>query len=982
MIRFAFVAVFFALSLLAGEAPKLPHGQKTMPGPALSPSEAIEKMTLPPGFKMECICSEPTVINPTAMTFDEQGRIWVCESFEYPRADAGKGKDRIKMLESSKGDGIFDKFTIIKEGLNIPCGIVMGNGGFYYTNSPDVVFAHLDENGKIDKEEVILSGFGRADRHELPNSLTWGPDGWLYGMNGVFNPTKLTNQGKQFDFTCAVWRWHPKTKKFELFAEGTSNPWGLDYNLQGDWFLSCCVIKHLFHITQSGYYHRQGGPYPSFTHKIDDTLVAKEEHYMAANAGLCIYNGNAYPPEYRGIFFIGNLHGSQVNRDIVTRNGSTYVQKKGEDLIDAHDKWFMPVSTKVGPDGCVYIMDWYDKYHCYQDSNRPDLDRERGRIYRLSYKDTPRLKPFDLKKLQNFELLNMLAHENQWQRREAQRLLNERFDASLLSPLQSLVTGNGDKQTNAGMHALWLLCSRDFMDDAFHLQILGHPDMPTRNWAVRMAGQLGKVSQVVYDKLLMLAKDPSPDVRLQVAVSAGRLTEPDGLPILLAMLKNPENAKDPIIPNIIYNNLKPMVKTRGEELMKMLDENQDVIAAFNPTVVKWLKECIAGSGVDPAKFTAALKTALDKAGDDGAKQKAALNTCIDSFNAASVKMDDRQRAIPSSMRPAIHDLAAKDGPAQLAAAQVALWWKDPAALEYARNTAADPKADAASRSLLIKSLGAWNDGANFKYFVGIFNDKEAPLALRKDAANALGGIGGQNVATELLRNFKDLPPELKAACVNNLVVNKDSAKAMLDALEAKQLASSDINSNNARAIAQLNDDTLLKRLTALWGKVKTEAERDPERVKVVAKMRQLLQKMKPGDAAAGWKVFEKNCQQCHKIYGKGNDVGPDLTGVGRDNLDLILNSIFDPNLVIGEGYYQQQVKMKDGTVLTGLVAETTDKTLSLKIAGGEIKKLNRDDIAIHKPTTISLMPEELEKTMTEEEFNNLVAFMLTKEAPK
>lgn len=189
--------------------------------------------------------------------------------------------------------------------------MAIGNGGVYITNSPDILFLKDTKgDGKADSEEVILTGFGRDDRHELPNSLTWGPDGWLYGMNGVFNQSHVKSpaDGKVFDFTCAVWRYHPPTKTFELFAEGTSNPWGLDYNRQGDWFVSCCVIDHLFHITQSGYYHRQGGPYPPLTRKLPSITTGR--HQQAAYGGLCLYDADAYPEEYRGTLIMGNLHGS------------------------------------------------------------------------------------------------------------------------------------------------------------------------------------------------------------------------------------------------------------------------------------------------------------------------------------------------------------------------------------------------------------------------------------------------------------------------------------------------------------------------------------------------------------------------------------------------------------------------------------------------------------------------------------------------
>jgi putative heme-binding domain-containing protein len=448
------------------------------------------------------------------------------------------------------------------------------------------------------------------------------------------------------------------------------------------------------------------------------------------------------------------------------------------------------------------------------------------------------------------------------------------------------------------------------------------------------------------------------------------------------MLKEAENAKDPIIPNIIYNNFKPLVNSRGEELLKLLGDHASEIEPFNATVVAWLKECIAGGGlVDKAELVKALSKELSKSEKDAKRATRALTECIDAFKAANIKLAERAKAFDENTHAAVSKLASSKGEAQVPATVVALWWRDPQAAESARKIVADPKADLPSRSALIKALAEGKDEADLDIFEAVFNDASAPLALRKDAADALGVFGGEKASLMLLKNFKSLPPELKSACVNNLAGHLASAKILLDALEAKALAPADINSNNARAIVQLNDAALAKRVTALWGKVKTDAERDPARVEVVNKMRKVVQSHKPGDALKGWKVFEKNCQQCHKIYGKGNDVGPDLTGVGRDNLDLILNSVIDPNLVIGEGYYQHMVKTKEGQVITGLIAEETEKSLSLKLPGGEVKKLSKDDIALHKATRISLMPEELEKVMNEDEFCDLVAFMLTKEAP-
>ena len=367
------------------------------------------------------------------MTFDERGRIWITESLEYPRRSAGPGRDRVKVLEDTDGDGKADRFTVFADGLNIPSGIAVGHGGVWVANSPDILFFRdRDGDGKADTKEVVATGFGRDDTHELPNSLTWGPDGWLYGWNGVFNPSKVVSKnGKTYKFTCAIFRIHPTTRVFEVWCEGTSNPWGIAIDPEGSFFASACVIDHLWHLVETGYYIRQGGPYPPFTWPIES--IVDHKHQKAAYCGIHYFDSPAYPPEYRGRLYMGNIHGNCINVDILERNGSTYRAKAAPDFLQANDAWFMPVSQKTGPDGCLYILDWYDRYHCYQDANRDPagIDRLKGRLYRVRYKDTPRRTGFDLARSSDDELIKLLGSANVYDRDIAQRLLGERASPSI-----------------------------------------------------------------------------------------------------------------------------------------------------------------------------------------------------------------------------------------------------------------------------------------------------------------------------------------------------------------------------------------------------------------------------------------------------------------------------------------------------------------------------------------------------------------------
>ena len=971
--------------------PAVPHGQSKPPGPALSPREAMAKMTLPPGFKVTLAAAEPDVVNPTAFTFDDRGRIWLCESVEYPRRSPGKGKDRVKILEDADRDGTFEKVTIFKDGLNIPCGVVHGNGGVYVTNAPDILFLRdTDGDDVADQEEVILTGFGRDDTHELPNSLTWGPDGWLYGMNGVFNRAKVKDpaSGKVYDFTCAIWRYHPKSKKFELFAEGTSNPWGLDYNRQGDWFISACVIDHLWHMTQSGYYHRQGGPYPPLTVKLES--ITTEKHQAAAYAGLCIYDADQFPDEYRGRLMMGNLHGSAINQDVLTDNGATYVQRnvkdeKGDggprnyqgnlDFLQADDAWFMPVSQKIGPDGCLYVMDWYDRYHCYQDANRdsPGLDRLKGRIYRISYGDPPAVKPFDLAKLPQEELLKLLGHPNVWWRRMAQRHLNERYSDNLTPVLKEMALNTG-LPNNQHVHALWLLVSQNALDPEYHATVLGHADPVVRNWGVRGIGNADSIAQPVYEKLIGMANDPSPDVRVQVPIAAGRLTGQDPLPVLFAMLKNDDNARQPLIPNILYNNLKPLVSTRGKEILAFFEANPKVDEVWRESVGRWIRTAINTGGRGGDEIVADLKKAL--AGNARGEQLAqSLQTTVDGLGLMSV--GDRARFFDNDTRAAIARLAGEDSPARLGAIQIALWWRDPKAIEATRQFIANAQAPAADRVALLRALADARIDGNTDAFAALLSDDNAPIRLRQVAADALGGMGRPEAARVLIQHYARMPADLKPMAVNALTRTAASAGVLLDAVKAKTIPVSDLNANHARQIAALNNPDLAQRLTAVWGKVKTE--RDPERAKLVEKYREIVNAGK-GDPLAGWAVFDAQCGQCHTIYGRGGQVGPDITGVGRDDLTAVLTNLLDPNLVIGNPYFVHVARRKNGTVFSGLLVEQSDERIVLKdqTRTESIPKSELDRLVVQE---ISMMPEGLEQAMTEQQFRDLVAFLLTREPP-
>lgn len=565
-------------------------------------------MTVPEGFTVEIVAAEPDVVNPVAMFIDEKGRYWITESFEYPRREPGPGRDRIKVLEDTNGDGRVDKTTVFAEGLNIPSGIAVGYGGVWVANAPDILYLQdTDGDLKADTQEVIVTGFGRDDTHELPSSFTWGPDGWLYGLNGVFNPAHVRYGEKNpnfkadhpgWKFTCAMWRIHPRTREFQVFAEGTSNPWGIAINDEGEFFISACVIEHLWHIVETGYYIRQGGPYPAHTWPIES--IVDHTHQKAAYCGITWFDSDCYPPEYRKVLYMGNIHGGCINADVVERHGSTYkgkphsgftakpeawkddeygtIAKTGDanspklaDLLTANDPWFMPVVQTTGPDGCLYVLDWYDRYHCYQDANAdPEgIERERGRLYRIRYKETPHARPSDLGQKTDDELIALLAGPNEYVRSTARRLLGERGNPATANQLFELAM-NAKAPAGSRLQLLSARISIAPQTSDEILKMLSDPSAAVRAWGVRCAGDANAVADEVQERIVVLAHDPSPEVQRQVAVASVKVKGIDTLRVLVEVLAH--CGDDPLIPQIVWQNLHPLLETRSAEFLKLVKE--------------------------------------------------------------------------------------------------------------------------------------------------------------------------------------------------------------------------------------------------------------------------------------------------------------------------------------------------------------------------------------------------------------------------
>lgn len=957
----------------------IPRGQEKPPGPATPADEAAKRMTVPKGFSVEVVANEPDIVNPVAMTFDEKGRVWVTESFEYPRRAPGKGRDRVKVLEDADGDGRYEKVTIFAEGLNIPSGIAVGHGGVWVANAPDLLFMQdTDGDGKADKSEVVVTGFGRDDTHELPNSLTWGPDGYLYGINGVFNPSRIEQNGKTFAFTCAIFRINPRTREFDLFCEGTSNPWGIAWDSEGSLFVSACVIDHLWHLTETGYYHRQGGPYPPFTWKIES--IVKHKHQKAAYCGIHYYDSDAYPEAYRQKLFMGNIHGNCLNSDEVARAGSTYFGKGLPDFLSANDAWFMPVVQKTGPDGCLYVLDWYDQYHCYQDANRDPMgvDRAKGRLYRIRYQETPRAKPFDLSKESDEQLITRLESGNGLMRDLAQRLLNERNSPETRKKLEAIVL-DGGKERRTRLCALWSLVGTGTLSPKFHAELLRVEDATMRAWGVRAAGNMRKVAPEIAARVKELASDKSPDVLVQVAVASKKVEGLDALPLLVQVLQN--CGKDELIPHIVWQNLHPLLETQSGEFIRLVkSENGKGESNLSALLPRAIDRILAVKNADAASIAAlfTLVAARDGGNDPAAKAcLTALATRIQSREISGEQLNHLRDAMGEDVEAVL--AKGEKHPLFLDAAILAASWKQAVGVQTARRLLVDAAAKEEVRVAALAALAAGQDAEVLETVKQLLEDRaKNSAAFRGQILSSLGRLEAAEVGAVVVTALEGLEPELKPRAVEVLTQRVPWAKALLAEMLAGRIAKDVLNVNQVRGLLSSGDKDVEAAVTKIWGTIRTD--RDPAREKLIGEMRSLV-RSKPGDPQKGQVVFNRVCGQCHKIYGQGQDVGPEITLNGRASFEQLLSNVFDPSLVIGQSYQGRTVVTTDGRVLAGLLVEDNDQRVVLKMQGGKLETISRDDVEQISISKLSLMPEGLEKQINSDEMIDLFAFITLDKLP-
>jgi len=976
----------------------------------LKPEEAAKVMTVPPGFQVTVFAAEPDVHQPIACCLDHRGRLWVIEAYTYPRRHPHPGPvipreagqppvgDRIVIFEDTNGDGKHDKRTVFLEGLNLASGLEVGFGGVWVGAAPYLLFIpDKDGDDKPDgPPQILLDGWGWQDTHETLNSFIWGPDGWLYGCHGVFTHSRVGKPGTpdkdRIPINAGIWRYHPTRHIFEVVAHGTSNPWGLDYNAWGDFFCEACVIPHMWHIVLGGRYHRQAGSHFNPYTYDDIKTIAVHRHYVGptphggnnrsdsaggghAHCGLMCYQGGAWPKEYWGKLFMGNLHGHRLNVDVISPKGSGYVANRQPDFLLSHDRWFIPVAIKSGPDGNAYLLDWYDKQICHRPE--PEVwDRTNGRIYKISYQGTRPVVGLDLSRCSDLELVQYQEHSNDWYARMARRLLQERVHQRRLqasSPVRSeeslleepayrhlVGLATRHPEPTIRLRAWWTLHQVHPEGCPLLKQALQDADPHIRAWAILLACENGLPTWLTSGNLSDLygPQETSPVVRR--ALASVVLRDPDrhltSLPRLMSRwLAHAEDVGDPNLPYLYWYALEPYLAHQPAEGLRLAAEGK----------IPFVLECAArrvGALGTPDALRLLVQHLIQAAGEE--QQWAYLRGLQE---AARGK---RRLPMPEGWPHALERLLrARDAALRQQALALAALFGDKSALSLLRKVLADPQADPEAR---LSALTALVDAKDAEA-IPLLHAAVAEPSLRARAIRALAVWDHPQTPAVLLLHYPRLTLAEKREALATLASRLNYAKELMAAIAARKIPASDVPAEIIRQLRSYKDASLDRQIAELWGIVR---DSPAERKALIAQWRARLNASPPGDPILGRTIYARTCQQCHVLYGVGGQVGPEITGANRSNLDYLLENILDPSAVIPKEYAATRIVTSDDRTIIGIVKSENNGVLTIQTER-ELLTLPVADIVERKPSDQSMMPDDILRQLSDWEFRCLIAYLQT-----
>lgn len=986
------VTCFVVHDLTRGEEP-IPDTQ--VDAPALSDAGATAAaVKAPAGFNVSLFAAEPLVRQPIGMATDARGRLWVAENYTYAESavfHVDSLHDRIVVLEDADRDGKADKQIVFYDQASELTSVEIGFGGVWAMCPPRLLFIpDADGDDRPDGPPVVmLEGFdvGPANHHNFANGLKWGPDGWLYGRNGITHVghvgTPTTAPKDRVVVGPGMWRFHPVTHRFEMVASGTTNPWGHDWDENGELFFINTVIGHLWHAVPGAHFRRMFGadPNPYVYELIEQT--ADHFHWDTrekwqeirqgmsqtteraggghAHSGLLIYQGDNWPEAYRGDVFAINLHGRRLNRDVLERQGAGYVAHHGEDCFFWSDPWFRGIDLLTGPDGSVFVADWTDVGECHENDG---VHRNSGRIFRLAHGDPAGVDVGNLAVRSDLELVELLKHRNAWFARQAQRILQER--AATGRDMNGAREALTELYANAGetpirLRALWALSVVGELDEERLVAQLADADEHVRAWAVRLLFAEGMPTSAAQQAVVELAaRDRSGLVLLYLASSLQRMPAAERWALAEALATRSEFAADPMLPLLIWYGVEAAVVERPDEAVKLAAAS--VIPLVGRFVARRLTQDIA---VWPAPVEALVAAIVEL---PVARQENLVEGMVEALRGI------RQAKAPASWKRLQEALAqSSDEELRNRVREISVVFGDGVAMAELVALVQRGDADVNARRAAIGSLALARDPAAIPILLALVSD----LDLGADAVRGLGAFDDPKVGQAIVANFGRLVPPARVAAIETLAARPGFAQLLVAAVAEGRIKREEVPVFQIRQMQEFADEALQAKLALVWPELRPLAGDAKEQI--AAWHEKFAESaLSKADRAAGRVVWAKTCAKCHTLFGEGAKVGPDLTGAQRGNLAYLLENIVAPSATLAPDFRMSTVALTDGRVISGVVVGKTDATWEVQTPTERVT-IAVADIDTSELTSKSLMPEGLLDVLSGDEARDLFGYLMSAE---
>ena len=941
----------------------------------LTPEEAVKHMTLGADYQVNVWASEPVMKQPMAFCWDDRGRMWVAENLDYESRGGGfsnDGNSRIIILEDTNRDGVADKKKIFLEGIPFPAAIAVGFDGVFVGAPPNLLFVpdkNGDDKADVSDIEVRLTGWGIRDRHETLNSFHWGPDGWLYGLQGFATPSKVRKpvgkgklykhkeafpedllKGEGTDINGGVWRYHPTKDRFEVVAHGFSNPWGIDFDANGQLLISACVIPHLWHVIPGGIYQRQGGQHFN-PYIYNDIKTITDHSHRSAHGGARVYLSDAFPAAQHGRIFMANIHEHAVLSDVLHRKGSGFTASHGEDFMLANNAQFVGFSMEIGPEGGLYVLDWHDGDIC----GKEVLNKETGRIFRI----TPRQslatnwegRYADLNGFTDEQLVSLQKNKSEWHARRARGILQKRaakkrLDDKIYQQLQQMLASESNRAWR--LNALWTLHATGGIAQSQLTQLLKDKDEYLRAWAIQLLCEDSQPPGDALARFTVLAKDdPSPIVRLYLASALQRVGKAAAWNMLAGLVRHPEDSSDHNLPKLIWTGMEPLVKEYPEKALQFGS------TSALPSIAQWTARRL----VDAEKMDL-LVTSLGK-------RPRTLNSMLLGMRDG---MEGRyDMTAPAAWKTIYAQLIKGDKQTAALAASIDRQFGNTAAAKNYLATVKNKNASPADRRTALQEMSNRQRPELIKEFPGLLNDP----VLRIDAIRAIAAYDHEPLAKMLIDQYAHFTAAEKLQAIQTMSSRPKYGWQLSQALSKNIVPKADVPAYAARQLLRVVGSGFIE----IWGPI----EQSKIDEKAYLKYKKLLtdQAISKANPIKGRTVFKSTCGPCHKMYGEGGIIGPDLTGSNRTNVEYLLSNVMDPGGEIQDDYKMVVITTRDGRNYAGNIASENERQLVMRIVGQDAVVINKSNIQSRETTEVSMMPPGLFNNLSDQDVLALVAFLRT-----